>query len=380
MSSIVINDIFSTMNKYPFIIKITYTLLFIILSVYALINARSLLYPIFLAILIAYLLYPLAKRLERIHIPRILANILSIIIGLGVIFLFIYLLYNQLAVFAEDLPQFRAKAIQNITSIENFFLGIVNIESQENPGIIKNQLFVFLEASGYFIEKALSATAGSLAKMALLPVYVFFLLYYRTKFYDFLIKITPGEKHERLEMIIGEISNVTKKYMLGIVTVVIILCFLNSLGLFIVGIQYPILFGIISAMMNFIPYFGTLIGGAIPFIFALLTADSPKYALGVIILFVIIQFTENNILTPNIVGGKLNINPFFIILAILIGGMLWGLPGMIIAVPFLGMFKILCDNVISLSAYSFLLSTQGTEKHSITFNKIKNIFIRRKNR
>lgn len=368
------------MNKYPLLIRITVLLIFLIALVYCLIMGRNFLYPIFLAILFAYLLYPVARRLEKLKFPRILANLLSIILAFLVILGGIYLLYQQIAVFASDFPSFKQKALSNVNRIEGVFLDVFNIQRDRPPGFFKTKIVEFLETSGFFLEKALSATAGTLAKMVLLPVYVFFLLYYRDKFHNFLLKITPAEKHTRLERIVGDVSSVTKRYMGGIVMVVSILCVLNSVGLLIVGIQYPIMFGVISALMNFIPYFGTLIGGAIPLIFALLTEESLRYPVGVVILFLIIQFIENNILTPNIVGGQLNINPFFIILIIIIGGILWGMPGMIVSVPFLGMFKIMCDNSESLKAYSFLLSTQGTEKHSITFKKVKGIFKRKKDK
>ncbi|WMJ73100.1 AI-2E family transporter [Cytophagaceae bacterium ABcell3] len=362
------------MKSYPFSIKITVYLLFVILAIFALIQARNFLYPIFIAILVAYLLFPIAKRLERLKIPRILANFISIILAFGVIFAGFYLLYQQLIVFAEDIPTFREQAINNINRIEETAIELLNMEHRPEEGLLKKHLLGFLEASGYFLETALTATAGTIAKLALVPVYVFFMLYYRNKFHDFILLVTPSEKHVRMQTVIREISNVTKRYMGGIVIVVLLLCILNSIGLMIVGIQYPILFGILSALMNFIPYFGTLIGGAIPFLFALLTEESPGYALGVVILFLIIQFTENNILTPNIVGGKLNINPLFIILTIVIGGVIWGLPGMIVSVPFVGMFKIFCDNMESLKPYSFLLSSQGTEKHAITIKKLKQVF------
>src|SRR5690606_28565489 len=179
------------------------------------------------------------------------------------------------------------------------------------------------------------------------------------------LKLIPREKHEKINNILKDVSHVTKRYMGGIFIVVLILCFLNSLGLLVIGVKYALLLGIASALCNFIPYFGTLIGGIFPLLFVLLMSNTPEKAFSVIILFLIIQFTENNILTPNIVGGYVRLNPFIIILSIIIGGMVWGLPGMFISVPFLGMFKIFCEQVTPLQPYAFLLGTQGTEKHAL---------------
>ncbi|MGW8316778.1 MAG: AI-2E family transporter, partial [Bacteroidales bacterium] len=131
--------------------------------------------------------------------------------------------------------------------------------------------------------------------------------------------------------------------------------------------------GFTSAFFNFIPYFGTLMGGAIPLLFVLLTTSDPLHnALYVIILYAIVQVTENNILTPNIVGGNVKINPFFIILGLMAGGMIWGIPGMLVIVPFLAILRIICYHIEKMRPYAFLLGPRGTQKHSITMNKIKN--------
>ncbi len=157
------------------------------------------------------------------------------------------------------------------------------------------------------------------------------------------------------------------------VIVILILCVINSTGLLLIGVEYAILLGILSALMNFIPYFGTLIGGAIPLLYTFTVQGEPNKAIAVVGLFVLIQFTENNILTPNITGGSVNINPFFTILIIVVGGMIWGLPGMFVSIPLLGMFKIYCDNKQELSALSYLLGTEGTEEHALTIKNIKEV-------
>jgi predicted PurR-regulated permease PerM len=155
---------------------------------------------------------------------------------------------------------------------------------------------------------------------------------------------------------------------------------LNSLGLIIIGVKYPILLGIISAFFNFIPYFGTLMGGAVPLLFVLLTTTDPMYyTLKVIILFAIIQFTENNILTPNIVGSNVNINPFFIITGLVFGGMVWGIPGMLLIVPFLAIARIIFSHLDQWKPLSFLLGPKGTTQHSISIQNIREQFRKKKN-
>lgn len=364
------------MNKYPLILRLTFYLLFIILIVYGLIAARDFLYPIAIAILFSYLLYPIVSFLEKKGFPRILANLAAILLGFAILFSSLYLLYKQLSLLLNDLPALKQQALQNLDSLEQYIFERSGITTEAQNRWLKEQVANLFTSGSQLLDTAFAATAGTLAKVGLLPVYVFFMLYNRNKFLNFLLMIIPEKRHQDLLLTLKEVSHVTKKYMSGIVIVVAILCVLNSVGLLIVGIRYALLLGILSAFMNFIPYFGTLIGGAIPLTFALLVMDSPSYAFWVVILFIIIQFLENNILTPNIVGGNVDINPFFTILSIVLGAMIWGIPGMIISVPFISMFRIFCNNVPRLHPYSYLLGTSGTERHSITIDKLKSLWNR----
>lgn len=362
------------MNRYPLIFRLTIYLLFFILIIYGLIAARDFLYPLAIALLFSYLLFPVVVFLEHKGIPRILANLMGILLGFAIVFTSLYLLYKQISLLVADLPALREQALNNLDSLEQYIYQKSGITTEEQNRWLKEQVNNIFASGSQFFEAAFAATTGTIAKIGLLPVYVFFMLYNRNKFLHFLLMIIPRKRHEELLQTLHEVSQVTKRYMSGVLAVVAILCVLNSIGLLLVGIKYAILLGVLSAFMNFIPYFGTLIGGAIPLTFSLLVMDSPSYAFWVVVLFIIIQFLENNILTPNIVGGNVDINPFFTILSIVLGAMIWGIPGMIISVPFMSMFRIFCSNVPRLRPYAYLLGTRGTERHSITLDKLKKLW------
>jgi predicted PurR-regulated permease PerM len=358
----------------PQIFIITTWLIFIYLLTYGLIIARSILYPIFLAILFTYLLYPLGRFFEtRLNFPRIMANISCLLVAFAVLSASLYLLYNQALIFLVDLPALRNRAIANIWQISNMIEDTLGIPAYRQQEWFYEFTTGFFDLSTAFLERLFTATTGTLTAIALMPIYIFFFLYYRNKFREFMLRLIPEPKHRKILIILHDVSFVTKKYMSGIVIVVFILAILNSFGLYLIGLEHPVLLGIISALFNLIPYFGTLIGGIVPLIMSLLTGTLSQ-TLGVVIYFILIQFTENNILTPNIVGNNVKLSPFFIIISIIAGGLLWGLPGMLMAVPYLAMFKILCDHVEKLQPISFLLGTQGTEKHALTFKKILRFF------
>ncbi|MCB0807059.1 MAG: AI-2E family transporter [Bacteroidales bacterium] len=358
----------------PVITRLTIVMLFWILFLAIMYEFRNFLYPLGLGVLFAYLFYPLASFFEKNKIPRILANLLSIIIGISVLYGLLIFIYRRLQEFMIDLPQLEKQALRNIETIFAAIENGIGLTTDPEEGEIVNLTKKLFETSSEGIQNTITATFNTFFSIFILPVYIFFFLYYRNKFKTFILKLIPEDRHDQAEDILGEINQVTVKYMTGIFIVVLILCVLNSVGLLIIGVKFAVLCGVLAAIANFIPYFGTIIGYSIPLIVALLTGESPAETVGVVILFIIIQFTENNILTPNIVGMRLRINPFFIIISVLFGGILWGIPGMFIIVPFMGMLKIIFDRIPHLRHWGYLIGDTGTEEYALNIRNIKRKF------
>lgn len=356
----------------PKLVRTTIILFLSIMVLAILILGREFLYPIFLAILFSYLLYPLTSLLEKWRFPRVLAILTSIILGMLFIGGLLFLLYQQITVFVQDLPEFKEQALNNLDKLQGKIDRRTGNNGQDALWL-RDRISQLINNSGDLMNKIFSATTGTAVKLALQPVFVFFMLYYRERFKKFSYLAWGMDDRGKLVKILSEISEITKNYISGVFMVVLILCFINTIGLTIVGVQYAMMFGILSAIMNFIPYFGTLIGAAFPLAFTLVS-DEPRNAIGVIILFMIIQFTENNILTPNITGGRVAINPFFTILIIIAGGMIWGLPGMFMSIPYAGMIKVFCNHKRSLRPISFLVSRNKGSDISDKFKGIKNWF------
>ena len=152
-----------------------------------------------------------------------------------------------------------------------------------------------------------------------------------------------------------KVYNIQRNYLLGLTKVIFIVGTLNTIGLLILGITNPIFFGFLAAILLLIPYIGILIGSLIPAVIALATKDSAWYAFGVIAIFGFIQFLEGNFITPKITGSKVSINAFIAILSFILFSMLWGVEGMIVALPITATIKIVFDNVPKYQAYGFLI-------------------------
>jgi predicted PurR-regulated permease PerM len=349
-------------------------LLGMILFVYGLIAVRDFLWPIAFGFLLSYLFFPVVNWMEKHRVPRILANVIVIVGGLGILVCLVLLGYTKIAPIAGDFPHLAERGLRNLADSVSTIGEYLGFDREETKEFIKDQVGNLIVSGGQHIQGIFSATTSTIVNFGLLPVYIFLFLYYRTKFAYFLMMIFGRQHREEVISVLREISQVFGRYMAGVLVVVFILCILNSSGLLIIGLDYPIALGIISALFNFIPYFGTLLGGTVPLLFALVGANDPAMALRVVVLFIIIQFIENNILTPNIVGSNVKVNPFFIITGLVAASVVWGIPGMLLIVPLLAITRIVFSHIESMKPYAFLIGDQGTSKHAITLKKIKRIW------
>jgi predicted PurR-regulated permease PerM len=358
-------------SKFPSAQRFSFFLLAIILALFVLIQAKLFLYPLALAVLFAYLLYPIAYFLEKNRFPRLLAILISVIIFLAIVGGAILLIYNRVMGFIGDFPGFRDKALNNIDILETQLSLLFGNIDLNITAILRDRVSGLFDASNDFLNKAFTATTGTIFRLAILPIFIFMFLYYRTKFAYFILKLVPDEKQAIALNALRGVSKVTSRYMGGMSTVVIILCIVNSSAFMLIGIKYAIIFGVIAGIWSFIPYFGTLIGYSFPILFSLLTSDTPDIVFKVLITYFIVHLTENYILTPNIVGNAVKINAFVIILGMIAAGMVWGFPGMFVVVPFLAMIRVICEHVPSLHAYVYLLGNTGMRRHALTGESIR---------
>ncbi|MDR9415253.1 MAG: AI-2E family transporter [Gracilimonas sp.] len=356
------------MQQYPLLIRSTVRLAFLFLLVAALILTRSLLVPLFLSVMLAYFLFPYAAWLEQKNIPRILTNIIVIVGFMVFVGGVVYMLIALSSAFTENLSEIRQQIETNVQSIRDSLAVFTGLSDQSIESWIES-----VGQTGEYVAQAFTATTNTVLSIGLLPVYTFLLLFYRDKFRDFISMLIPSEQEQIAQDIIDQAAEVVPKYLKGLVIVCFILFGLNALGFYLIGVKYALLFGLIAALFNLIPYLGTVLGYGFVLIIVMGT-QGPTLAAAVLIQFFIVQFLENNILTPNITGSYVEINPLVIIFSLIAASMIWGLPGMLIIIPYLGLFKIVCENVESLKPVGFLLGTRGTERHSITIKSLQRKF------
>jgi predicted PurR-regulated permease PerM len=189
----------------------------------------------------------------------------------------------------------------------------------------------------------------------LLPVYIFMILYYKNLLLEFLRKLFRLEHRMVLDQILKDSKRLIETYLIGLVFEMIIVAFLNCAGLLILGIEYAIVLGIIGAFLNLIPYLGGILAIALPMIIAFITKDSLVYPVLVFCIYMVIQFIDNHLIIPKIVASRVKINALVSVIAVLVGGAIWGVTGMFLSIPLIAIIKVICDNVEQLKPWGFLL-------------------------
>lgn len=345
-------------SEEPFYYRATVKLLLLSLIVSIMIFAKEILIPLTIAMFFTFLLLPVSQKLEQWRVPRPVAIIISIIIAMAFFGGLLYFFYYQVSVFAEDWPQLQQKLNEKVESIYKYVRENFNISKREQKQWLNTKMKETANSGDAIVMGIFSATGSFLASLTLIPIYIFFLTYYRDKFKQFVVLILKDKDPDKALDVIKKVSVVSQKYLKGIFLDVLILSLLGSIGFLVLGLKYAILFGVLAAILNIIPYIGVLIGSILPVIMALLTKDDASYALGALGVCVFVQFIDNNFITPNVVGSSVSINPLTAIIVLVASAIVWGIPGMVLCIPLTGMMKVVCDNVEGLKPYGFLLGEE----------------------
>ncbi|MFD2600075.1 AI-2E family transporter [Sphingobacterium corticis] len=336
-------------------ITLASSLLALILIIVILAYTSSVVLPLLFSILISIMLYPLARFFEKLRLGKAFSAILSVIVAIVILSGLGWFIVYESIIIGRDASAITGKVMSVLENSEAWL--------QESFGIERNQVVAQLREQGNKalnnVGGVLSSTFGSIGSMlaaaVLVPLFSFFLLYYRVFFREFFFKAFHSVPKQKIHDTLERIYDVVQSYLLGLITVMGIVAVLNTIGLMVMGIDYAWFFGTLASLLMLLPYIGIAIGSILPALFALAVKDSAWYAVGVIAWFQVVQFLEGNIITPNIVGSKVSINPLMAIIAILLGGMLFGLAGLILALPIVATIKVVFDAIPSMEAYGFLI-------------------------
>ncbi|GAA4297573.1 AI-2E family transporter [Nibribacter koreensis] len=354
--------------KLPSYFKYTVILLGLFLLLYFMQTFKSVLIPLSFAGLFALLLLPISARLER-KMPRGMATLLSLILIILILGLMVYFFSMQIGNFSAELNDISAKLSALISKIQLFLFEKFGIKPTNRSEFIEKALGNVSQTGTAFVGSTISLTTGALTVITLIPIYVFCMLYYRDHLRQFVFQFIAVSKRETIITTVDNIQLVVQSYISGLVIVIVIVAILNSIGLFIMGVEYAIFFGAFAAVLTVIPYIGIMLGAALPALYVLVNTGSVTNMLIVVAIFAFVQFLEGNFITPNVVGSKVSINPFAAIVALIMGGEIWGAAGMILSIPLIAILKVLFDQYSPLKPFAFLLGDIHREPRELKLLK-----------
>jgi len=334
---------------------------------------KTLFIPLSFSMLISFILYPICKWLEQKGVNKIGSIALAIstvFILLGAI---IYLFFTQIAAFLQEWQTFKVKFSESFMQLFEILEEQYGINTEGLYELPKN----LVNGSGSQIFRFLLNTVYSVSMsfffLIIIPVFSSLILYYREMLTNVLYKLFPPDKKESIHEILIETIHSYYNFVKGMLLVYLIVGILNSIGLAVIGIPHPFMFGFIASILTFIPYAGIIISSLLPIAVSWVTYDSLLYPLGIILVFAFVQLLEGNIIFPFAVGNRLKINPLVIIIAIIAGGILWGAAGMILFIPFISIVKLIADRTESLKVLSLLLGSDSPPKKKRSWFFRKNI-------
>lgn len=343
--------------------KILSWMLIVFFTIYGLIILQPLVAPIVVAIFLSFLLYPIAEKIvEKLRTPLPLAIFISLAVVILPLFVMGYLFWSQMSVVAEDFSLMTEKLEMSLSGIFSSFGEFLPFLDGKKELEIEESIDQVIGEPLPFIAQGVSASMNFMANALLVMIYIFFFSYYAQAFKKFFYQQFPARAHRRLKAIIIGIQLVAQRYFFGVGTVVLIIGFVNSIGLLLLGVPFAFFWGFLASLLTIIPYIGTAIGGMLPVLYIFSVSDDIYKPIMVIVMFGIIQTIEGNFITPRVVGGSVKINSLFAIVGLLIGGMIWGMIGLILALPVMASVRVIFYHVDALKPYSLLMSSKLAEK------------------
>jgi len=344
--------------------SLLYPLVALILGAYflftGLAEARGFLAPLVTAIILALLLIPLGNLMEK-KLNRLFASLLSTILLLLFSMGVFLLLSFQVKNFVDDWDKIKETMAPKIEQLQNYAYEHTALSSEDLEKYKEeNDVQSILTSSGNSGQKAfnfINSVTSFISNYLLTFIYIFFLLNYRKRFKVFILKLFSKERKQEVKRTINQTAQVAQFYLRGKLILIVILSILYSIGLGISGVNNFILIAVIASFLTLIPFIGNIIGMGLALIFGYLTQGETSILIGVILTFTLVQFIESYVLEPFIVGDKVDIHPFFVILAIILGNMVWGVMGMILAIPVLGILNVIFNHTPALEPFGYLLST-----------------------
>ena len=324
--------------------------------------------------LLAMLMTPVSNKLENKGISRVFSSLISVLILVAVISAIVVLLSAQINNIGKELPQIQSRSEELLADIQLWISNNLGVSSEQ----LKDHASGALNNAGSILTGFVKGTFSFIGRFILVLVFTFLFVLQRDKYENFVVMLSPEDKRDETNEMINKISKIAQQYLTGRIVAAFIIGIFYIIGFSIIGLKDGLILSAIAALVTIIPYVGALLGGLIPFFMTFINGTLEQ-SLWVVIIISLVNVIDHYFIEPYIVGGSVSISPFFTILILILGGVIWGLAGIILFLPLLGILKIIFENVEGLQPYAYLIGDQRkTSAHAEIWSKIKALFSKRR--
>lgn len=345
----------TTPFKLPFYVKASLIITGLLALFYIMFIGQAIILPIIYSIIIAIVLSPAVDWLTRRKFHRGIAIALVLVFVIAISLLLVALVSKQFMSFTDSFPLLIDKFGELMDTSSAWISDYFNISPKKINAWILAKKAEIISQSGAKIGTTLVNTGSALVVLVLIPVYVFMILFYQPLLLEFVHRVFKVSQQDKVTEVLTSIKIIIRSYLIGLLLEAAIVATLNITGLLIIGIEYAVLLGIIGALLNFIPYLGNIIAGALAIIVTLATTSSFTSCLLVVASYSVVQLIDNNFILPKLVASKVKINALVSVIVVLAGGALWGVAGMFLSIPLIAIIKVLFDHIEPLQPWGYLL-------------------------
>jgi predicted PurR-regulated permease PerM len=351
-------------------------LLIIVLSVVIIVYGKPFLVPLTFAALLAMLLLPVVKWLQKKNVPHGLAILISLLILVAFFGLIIFFTSWQFSNMAEDSDKLEQQVTKKYAEIRQSIARRLGISPERQQQLLREQQSSGSGSIGSFLTGFLTGIVGFFTNTILVLVYIFLLTYFRGKIKGFIVKMVPTARAAEALKTVNEAQKVSQQYLAGLFLMIVCLWIMYTIGFTIAGVKNAFLFAIICGLLELVPFIGNLAGTVLTLGMAMVQGANTNVLIGIAVTYALIQFIQTYLLEPLVVGAEVQINPLFTIVGLVAGEALWGIPGMILAIPLLGIAKIICQHVEPLKPYAYLVGSD--KKESKGLKKKMKVFLQKR--
>ncbi|MFD0941031.1 AI-2E family transporter [Pedobacter boryungensis] len=360
-------------NQFPLTVKRSIELLGISLIVVILVVGKDIFMPVLMAFFVSIMLLPIYRFLRKRKVPESLAIILPILLVLLFVAGIMWFLSAQVGILVDDFPQIKQNVAKHLQSLQQWISGFTKMSISKQEQFIKTKSDDMLGMAGTAASGAFVTLSGIFIFVGLLPIYIYLILFYKDILMRFVFLWFKTDDHAKVKDAVYETESIIKSYLVGLLIQISYMTVLLGGILLLVGIKHALLIGVIFAILNLIPYIGALIGNLIGVLLTLTSSTELWPVVTVLGVIAVVQFLDNNILMPRIVGSKIKINALVSILGVFIGGSIAGISGMFLSMPIIAVLKIIFDRSESFKQWGVLLGDERPTKSPLTFPKFRKL-------